>query len=150
LYNKIQLNVEDSFYYDHNMIVEEFSFYQQLSSNTQTEVIKEVFGDFIKKFDHFLGSWEVGFRNEFVIQLYTRKYKEYDIFVQSGYDVDQISMITKGSAQMVSNEDSLFMILPEQGVFGDFNIAFNTKSMVTLRGAPQAIDNKGKPKSREE
>ena len=59
-------------------------------------------------------------------------------------------MITKGSAQMVSNEDSLFMILPEQAVFGDFNIAFNTKSLVTLRGSPLAIDNKSKPVSREQ
>jgi len=77
LYKNIVQNVEDALFFDHNMIIEEFNFYQQLPPKSQTAVISLVFSDFIKQFDHFMGSWEVPFKNEFVISLFTRNYKEY-------------------------------------------------------------------------
>ena len=44
----------------------------------QSTLIKEIFAKFISDFDHFLGSWEEGFRNDFIVNLFTRKYKEYE------------------------------------------------------------------------
>lgn len=136
LYKKIVQNVEDAFFFDHNMIIEEFDFYQQLPPKMQGGVIKLVFSDFLKQFDHFLGSWEAGFKNAFVVNLYTRNYKEYDFFAFAGHEVAQIIMVTEGAAHMVSKEEFFFMALPTNGVFGDFNVAFEARSMCSLRGPP--------------
>lgn len=134
LYKKIVQNVEDAFYDDFNMIVEEFQFYQQLTPKQQSVLINEVFGSFIKKFDHFLGSWEEGFKNEFIVQLFTRNYKEYEFFVNAGHEVDSVTLITEGSAHMMSVEGFFIMVLPQKSVFGDFNCAFDTKTLVGLKG----------------
>ena len=55
--------------------MEEFSFYQQLPPKMQTELIDKIFKSFIKRFDHFFNSCEIGFRNEFVIWLHARVHK---------------------------------------------------------------------------
>ena len=34
----------------------------------------------------------------------------------------------------MSKEDFFFMILPSGGVFGDFNVAFEAKTLISLRG----------------
>lgn len=102
----------------------------------QGDVIGLVFKTFLKDFDHFLGSWEEGFRNTFVVNLYTRNYKEYDFFAFAGHEVAQVILITEGAAHMVSKEEFFFMILPTCGVFGEGNIAFESKSLISLRGPP--------------
>ena len=99
-------------------------------------VIKEIFSKFISDFDHFLGSWEEGFRNEFIVNLYTRKYKENERFVNAGHEMDEIILITGGCANMISREGTLFMILPKYGVYGDYVAAFGLKSLAGLKGPP--------------
>ena len=37
---------------------------------------------------------------------------------------------------MMSKEGFFFMIMPSGGVFGDFNVSFDTKTLLSLRGAP--------------
>lgn len=140
LYKKIVQNVEDAFFFDHNMIIEEFSFYQMLPPHMQTAVIKEAFSEFLRNFDHLLGSWEVGFKNAFVINLYNRNYKEYDVFIDAGYEVSMVIMVVEGSVQMLTKEKSHFMTLPKFGVYGEYNVAFGANSLATLRGAPLPDD----------
>ena len=72
LYRKINLTVIDACRFDFNMIVEEFDLYQSLSPKLQTELIELLFKKFINRFKYFFGPCEIGFRNEFVIQLYNR------------------------------------------------------------------------------
>ena len=139
LYKKIVMTVEDALNDDFNMIIEEFEFYQKLSPKMQTALIKEIFSGFIREFDHFMGSWEEGFRNEFVVNLFTRKYHEHDIFVHAGHEIAQVILITSGSANMLSKEDYKFMTLPKGGVFGDYQVAFNLKSFMTLKGPPNPV-----------
>ena len=74
--------------------------------------------------------------NEFVVQLFTRNYKEHEIFVSSGYDIDKVTLITEGAAHCVSKENFFFMVLPPGCVFGDFNAAFDVKTLIGLRGPP--------------
>ena len=76
----------------------------------QSTLIKEIFAKFISDFDHFLGSWEEGFRNDFIVNLFTRKYKEYEQFVNAGHELESIILITGGSAHCLSKEDYMFMI----------------------------------------
>lgn len=67
LYKSIGGYIRDAFLFDFNLIVEEFNFHQKLPPKDQTALIEQIFGDFIKKFDHFFGPCEIGFKNEFVI-----------------------------------------------------------------------------------
>ena len=41
----------------------------------QTELIEKIFKKFINRFKYFFSPCEIGFRNEFVIQLLNRNYK---------------------------------------------------------------------------
>lgn len=116
------------------MILEEFTFYQKLTPKQQTAVVKEIFGQFIKRFDHFLGSWEEGFRNQFIVELFTRNYKEYETFVNAGHEVESVILIIDGCAHCMSKEGFFFMALPKASIFGDYNTAFDTRSLVSLKG----------------
>jgi hypothetical protein len=55
-------------------MIEEFTLYQQLPSRMQTEIIEKLdtFRRFGKKFSGFFRPCEIGFRNEFIISMYTR------------------------------------------------------------------------------
>ena len=46
LYIRIVDNVEEAFAKDHNLIIEQFPFYQRLAPKWQTKVIQKVFNDF--------------------------------------------------------------------------------------------------------
>jgi hypothetical protein len=113
----------------------------------QTRVVEIVFNSFLKKFDHFINSWEIGFRNQFVVSLYTRNYKEFDMFLNAGYEVPMVILVTDGAAQMLSKDDFFFMLLPMGGVYGDFNVAFKAKSLASIKApaVPEGINLKRKP-----
>jgi len=63
----IQTTVSQAFHFDFNIVVEEYSLYQQLTPKMQTELIEKLFKSFIKQFHHLFHSCEQGFRNEFII-----------------------------------------------------------------------------------
>jgi hypothetical protein len=67
LYKDIIDNVEFAFRADHNLIVEEFGFYQQLSPKMQTEVIDTIFQEFMQNFRFFFDPLDRGFVNEVII-----------------------------------------------------------------------------------
>ena len=56
-----------SFKHDHNMIVEEFNFYEQLPPKMQSELVETIFMDTIAQFSHVFAFCEDGFRNELII-----------------------------------------------------------------------------------
>lgn len=74
LYDKIKGYVKDALLFDFNMIIEEFNFYQKLSSKMQSQIIDLVFVDFQKRFRHFFDLCEKGFLNELIINMYARNY----------------------------------------------------------------------------
>ena len=76
LYNDIRKYVEQAFLYDFNLVIEEFSFYQQVTPKMQTELIQNtrVFKEFERSFNHFFEECERGFTNELIIQMYCRIY----------------------------------------------------------------------------
>ncbi len=46
--------MEESFLYDFNMIIDEYSFYQRLTPKMQNELIKAIFPAFLKQFNKSL------------------------------------------------------------------------------------------------
>ena len=78
------------------MIVEEFCFYQMLTPKMQTELILQLFDNFIARFDYFFKGCETGFRNEFVIKMYARTFKAGEIIQSYGLEVGEIVFLTEG------------------------------------------------------
>ena len=76
LYKKIIDNVEFAFKQDHNLIVEEFDLYQQLSPKMQTELIHLIFNKFMQNFRFFFDPLDSGFVNEAIIQMLARNYEK--------------------------------------------------------------------------
>lgn len=59
LYLKIHSTVVDTFMHNHSLLInDEFNLYQKLTHRMQTDLIKLLFGDFIKKFNYFFKSLE--------------------------------------------------------------------------------------------
>ena len=76
LYLSVSETVEEAFKNDHNLIIEEFPFYQQLSPKMQTDLINLIFIDFRRNFRHFFDPCDQGFINEIVINLLSRRYQK--------------------------------------------------------------------------
>lgn len=74
LYMSISENVEEAFKNDHNLIIEEFDFYQQLAPRVQTKLIDLIFEEFRQNFRHFFDPCDRGFVNEAIMRLYSRRY----------------------------------------------------------------------------
>ena len=68
-------HVDNAFRFDHNMIVEEFGFYQMLSPKDQTALTSHIFKDFIRLFNAFFVACENGFKSELLIQMFHRSYE---------------------------------------------------------------------------
>ena len=111
LYKEINRFVQDAFLYDFNLIVEEFEMYQKLPPQMQTEVIDtlDTFVVFKQKFDHFFNSCEIGFRNEFIMQMYTREFEAGQEIVAYGKKFREIFFITLGAVNLYSKDEVLFM-----------------------------------------
>ena len=77
MYADINRYVKDAFLFDFNMLVEQSNQYQQLPPKMQTEIINslETFATFQSNFDHFFAPCETGFKNEIIIQMFTRIYE---------------------------------------------------------------------------
>ena len=85
--------VSDAFHYDFNLIVEEYDLYELLPPKMQTDLIKQLFGSFIRDFKYFFNSCEEGFRNEFIIQLYARVYKPGMMIMRRGFEAQEVVLI---------------------------------------------------------
>ena len=110
---------ELSFLQDHNMIVEEFSFYQLLPPKMQTELVEYLFSDFLKKFRMFQFC-EKGFSTELIIQMYSRRVHTGVDIIWQGLRFKQISFITRGKISL-NTRDGLCFFQQEPGtVFGDY------------------------------
>jgi hypothetical protein len=127
LYTEINRFVQDAFLYDFNLIVEEFEMYQKLPPKIQTEVVEtlDTFVKFKDKFDHFFNSCEKGFRNEFIMQMYTREYVAGQEIIAYGKKFSEIFFITLGAVNLYTRDEVLFMQLPESSIVGDYQVFYN-------------------------
>ena len=73
LTEEMAASFHESFSGDYNMIVEEFEFYQQLPPKMQSELVEYIFPEVMLKFQHLFNFCEKGFRNELLVQMYSRR-----------------------------------------------------------------------------
>ena len=69
LYSTVRQELWRSFVNDHRLIIDEFSFYQELTPKMQDELIQVLFGDFIATFEDFFTGLERQFINSMVVTL---------------------------------------------------------------------------------
>lgn len=72
LYSNIKETVWVAMQFDHNILIEEFDFYSMLTPRLQTELVEKLFNDLIEQLDGFFRFCEIGFRNEFIINMLCR------------------------------------------------------------------------------
>ncbi|CDW90866.1 cation channel family protein [Stylonychia lemnae] len=141
LYSQIKKYVQDAFLHDFNLIIEEFPFYHQCSPKMQSELTQIIFKDFQQQFNHFFQYCERGFINEFIINMYCRIYQPETTVVQYGQKLREIFFIREGCALMYNKfEVKDFMMLPQYGVFGDYQIIYDLKSNITMKTPPTGQD----------
>lgn len=122
LYSEVNRFIQDAFLQDFNLIVEEFEMYQRLTPKMQNSIMEELdtFKMFRSKFDKFFDSCEKGFRNEFIIQMYTREFPAGSEIITVGKKFREIFFITMGGVNLFTKQDVIFMNLTEGTVFGDY------------------------------
>ena len=125
LYLELQRFVKDAFLYDHNLVVEEFNLYQLLPHRMQTEVIEtlDTFKSFYEKFSTFFKPCEIGFRNEIVIQCFTREFPPGEEIVSYGKKFREIFFIMEGKVDLKKGKET-FMQLIDGNIFGDYQVLF--------------------------
>ena len=75
-------------------------------------MINKIFGKFISMFKHFFNSCEIGFRNEFIIQLYARVYRPNTIIQDYGKKPVEVVLVLSGMIEMFTKKRTKFMQLP--------------------------------------
>ena len=126
-------HVDNAFLFDHNMIVEEFGFYQSLTPKDQTRLTNFIFKDFIKTFIAFFEPCENGFKSEFLIQMYHRSYNHGTEVIFYQQKVEELCFVTRGCVNLSTNDGVKFMALPMKAVFGDYAILHDLRSNISFR-----------------
>ena len=104
LYSGITSNVENAMMYDYNLIIEEFEFYQQLTPRMQTELIDEIFIDFQEKFMPFFNLTQVGFKNEFIISMLCRIFKQEDLILKAKSKMRHVYFLVEGACTLYEDQ----------------------------------------------
>lgn len=101
----------------------------------QTEVIETLhtFVLFKEKFDHFFNLCEKGFRNEFIMQMYTREYVAGQEIIAYGKKFQEIYFITLGAVNLYTKDEVLFMQLPECSIVGDYQVFYDLTSNMIIK-----------------
>jgi len=82
----------------------------------------DTFNRFIKKFKSFFKPCEIGFRNEFIIQMYTREFPPGEEIVQIGKKFREIFFIMEGKVLLKDKNEKVFMELIDGHIFGDYQV----------------------------
>ena len=119
--------------YDFNMIIEEFTFFEQCTPRMQSDIITKLFDDFIVKFDNFFSNCEQAFINEIIVNLYIRRINKGDEMWSCGRKIQQMYFLSEGNIDFYTKSNLLFIQLPPTTVLGDYQILFNLKTNVIAK-----------------
>lgn len=149
---EISTSVDAAFRFDFNMLVEDnLTLYQKLTPRMQTELVDLIFTDFLNTFSDFFNNVEVGFRNEFVINLHTRLLNHGEVVLSQLQQVPEIYLVMSGSVEVkIPNIPGGVLHYQEGSIFGDYNVLFNTPAQMfymadstgsdrLLAGEPQTV-----------
>ena len=100
-----------------------------------------VFKDFMRKFDHFLGPCEEGFRNELIIQMFTASFQPNVEIVYCGQRFNRLYFALDGKIDLVTHHDKIkFLQMSPGAVIGDYCLIFDLKSNITWKTPDLLLD----------
>ena len=105
----------------------------------QTDLVEYLFGDILGKFSHVFSFCELGFRNELMIQMFSRKIRPGTSVMWPGRNFDQVHFVMKGQVECQLRNGLCFFKLTPGTVFGDYQILLGLKSNMLFR-VPQDLD----------
>jgi hypothetical protein len=134
LYMQINQQIQDALENDFNLLIEEGTFYQQLTPRMQTDFIKLLFSDFIKQFAHFFDPCEQGFINEFIINMLARIHDKNVVVQMAGKKFRELVFIREGAVGIYDVKGKgPYVILPKHSFFGDYQMLFELKSVYNYK-----------------
>ena len=101
----------------------------------QTLLVDKIFQGFLQKFALFFSQTETGFRNELIVQMYSRRHFPEEVVVYHGQRYGSIQFLTRGSIDMFTKDDQeqhFFSLVPGV-VYGDYQTIYGMRSNMTLR-----------------
>ena len=98
MYQLIKEFIQDAFIYDYNLIIEEFSFYQELPSDLQNQISDSLFKTFKTQFSNFFINTELGFQNQLIVNMYCRIFEPGKVIISYGQKLQEMYFITNGTA----------------------------------------------------
>ena len=149
LYYSIKRFVETSLEEDFNMIIEDFDFYFKLKPSLRYELVDELFGGFIQKFNGLFINpkegmhQEKGFTSDFTVNLYCRVYIPGQDIVKLHEQFDEMYLIREGGISVIHVEEFgkkesqkryiEVIELPPNSYFGEYQIVLKLKSMLIYK-----------------
>ena len=149
MYYEIKHFIMDSMLNDHNMIVEVYSFFNELPPAIQHEIVDHIFG-YLKGsnrrtaqaeyFFYFFnrqsssGAYypiEQGFANAILVNMYCRQYHKGSVILDYGENADEIFFIRSGQVDMYFKGGLIkFNTLPTFSWFADWNVIHKLRSVI--------------------
>lgn len=127
------MSFREAFSCDHNMITEEFNFYQALPPKMQTELVEFLWHDKLAKFSHFFPFCEEGFRNEIFMQMFSRSYNPGHEIMWEGQRFSKVSFLIQGRINLQQTNGIKFFQLKPGCVIGDYQTIFGLRANFALR-----------------
>ncbi len=103
LYLTMYENISVSMYSDYNILIEEHTFFDNISPRLQTKLIDLMFHDFIKNFSLFFEKMERNLINQIVVNLHARVFQPGQEILKPGKKVHEVFFIVEGQVAICEN-----------------------------------------------
>jgi len=134
LYHSIKEFIQDAFVYDFNLIIEEFSFYNELPASIQNQISESLFKTFKHQFNNFFLNTDIGFQHQLIVSMYCRIYEPGKVLVSYGQKITEMYFISKGSAVFFDQKGvTPFLQLPQYSFFGEYQLMFDLRSNFVVK-----------------
>ena len=134
LYHSIKEFIQDAFVYDFNLIIEEFSFYNELPASIQNQISESLFKTFKNQFNNFFLNTDIGFQHQLIVNMYCRIYEPGKTIISHGQKLNEMYFISKGSAVFYDQKGvTPFLQLPQFSFFGEYQLMFDLRSNFVVK-----------------
>jgi hypothetical protein len=135
LYLTMYENISVSMYSDFNILIEEHTFFDNISPRLQTKLIDLMFHDFIKNFSLFFEKMERNLINQIVVNLHARVFQPGQEILKPGKKVHEVFFIVEGQVAICENQglQEPFCILPRYSYFGEYEVLYNEPAEYNMR-----------------
>lgn len=134
MYHLIKETITDAFVYDYNLIMEEFSFFNELPADLRNRISDLLFKPFKNNFSNFFTNTDLAFQNYLIVNMFCRLSSPGKTLIQYGQKFSELYFISKGSVVLYDQQGvTPFLQLPKHSYFGDYQILFDLRANFTVK-----------------